>query len=314
MRRSAATPAVWRPVMGVLALALLGLSMTPGALAQITGGVEADSVQDGDNRFSGGQDNSIGGGDASAGSNIVGSAGRGETTIDVQNTSNGADAETGDLELTTDLSSVHVGEKTSADQPEPEAPQEEIESQAIGPLGPLGPGEAPEEDWWGTNVLPTGETSSTEGAGAGPGEDVSAAAAPSETVVAAEFGSAAPGGPLAMGEESAVLAAAGEGDPLGQVTGPPGPTGPAGPLDLDVGGEQSPSQVVPTPQASAPAVATPSPQREVQSEDEDSLPVNGAYIQTFATIATVLTAIGLLLTALSRIARLRRLAADLVAP
>ena len=282
--------AAWRPLMGVLALALGGLCMSAPALAEISGDLEADSVQEGDNRASGEQESSLGTGDASAGSNIVGSAGRGDTTIDVQNRSDNADAQSGDVNHAADLSDLHVGENTKATvdpvdpEPEPDLPIEDATG-AIGPLGPLGPSE-------NSDATPANGPS-----GVGAGSE--------ETVVAAAFGEAAPEGPLAM-------AAGGEGDSLRQVTGPPGPAGPAGPLNLGEQGQSSPGQVVPTARPSTPAPSTPSPRS--QEEAEDSLPVNGAYIQTFATIATVLTGVGLLLSALSRIARLRRLAADLVAP
>src|SRR6058998_1656526 len=63
-----------------------GLSVR--ALADVNGPTNADSTQAGDNTFTGGQSGDLSGGDAVAGSNIVGNAGRDNATIRVQNNSN----------------------------------------------------------------------------------------------------------------------------------------------------------------------------------------------------------------------------------
>ncbi len=293
MSRKTLAPTRARLLLAVAAVAVAGLSITTHALADVSGDVEADSVQSGENTYNGGQDSSIGGGDAAAGSNIVGSAGQGDTTIDVDNDSDGAVAESGDLELNSEISNVHVGEKTEAgDDPVDATTPESGSTEAIGPLGQLGPGEA-ETSTGGPNDPATGESID-----------------PNEGVAPAELGTAEPLGALAVAAEiPAGGPAVADRNVLGQLTGPPGPTGP-----LDLPNTAAPAQIVPTLPPSTPAPATPAPQSEVESEGRDGLPLNGANIQTMATMATLLTGAGLLLSAISRVARIRRLAADLIAP
>src|SRR5438270_4594495 len=133
-------------IFSVPLLIATALSASSRAVADVNGPTNADITQSGDNTFTGNQNGDLSGGDAVAGSNVVGNAGRGNATIRVQNNSNNSSAESGEVRGSNKIDSVIVGNQT--EQPTgPTGPQGPIG--ITGPSGPLGPNRA---------VGPTGVT------------------------------------------------------------------------------------------------------------------------------------------------------------
>jgi hypothetical protein len=273
-----------------LALGAGGLALSP-AWADISGPVTGDAVQDGNNEVDGGQEAAIEGGDASAGSNIVGSAQQGDAAISVTNRSVGAEAKSGDLESSNSISDVHVGERTEAPAVEESEPDLVAEPPGppgpIGPVGPVGPGDVPSESWWGTDYA--GEDSTEPSASFEDPVD-----SPADQPVAA--GAEAPMGMVLVAE---LGPAANDRQVFGQVTGPPGPLGPP---DLEGTPLVTPSGdiVVPTP-----GTATPAPTKapQVEEREEEGLPVNGANVLRLGAFGLALLLLGLVLSASARFAR-----------
>src|SRR5438270_456090 len=121
-------------IFSVPLLIATALSASSRAVADVNGPTNADITQSGDNTFTGNQNGDLSGGDAVAGSNVVGNAGRGNATIRVQNNSNNSSAESGEVRGSNKVDAVVVGNQTE----QPVGPTGAQGS--IGITGPSGPG------------------------------------------------------------------------------------------------------------------------------------------------------------------------------